>query len=374
MSSGKRISPVSIQPLHYADISACARITSSAFSVDPHTIVKGLGRELFDMYTISRSGFLDTLHRKDYIYVKAVDDETGEIVGHAGWAFRGLDAELVPWAGPGDAKPEAEEPGQAQGENAGSGGEDKKDAGGEEEDSIDRLHALESADMQYWLSNVVPTDAPRIFIVGLIVSPSHQSRGVGSALLRHGNAIADDLGLAVWVHSSHQAYEAYRKFGFETVRELDVDLDEYAPRGPRDGEEVMGEKGSGRWGRFMRAFDTIFNNPAPNVNDNPASNANGNPAPDVNGYPDSIASRSIIAVVVAALYYYWWRPKTKKSQPDQYDDSDKYKTSGSISGSDELGVAGTAEAPWQSERPWELASDHIVEAPWQPQRPYEVPA
>ncbi|KAI1657275.1 hypothetical protein F4813DRAFT_389862 [Daldinia decipiens] len=81
MSSSKPIS-ISIQPLNYADIPACARITSSAFSVDLHTIVK-----------------------KTYIYAKAVDDEMGEIVGHAGWASRNLDPALVPWSGPGDTKP-----------------------------------------------------------------------------------------------------------------------------------------------------------------------------------------------------------------------------------------------------------------------------
>ncbi|KAI0098120.1 acyl-CoA N-acyltransferase [Hypoxylon sp. NC0597] len=252
MPSGKGIS-VSIQPLQYADIPACARITSSAFSVDPHTIVKQLGWMPYDMYAISRSGFLDTLHKKNYVYVKAVDDETGEIVGHAGWAFRGLDQALVPWSGPKDEKPavEGREQGQGQGENDGTMSDDKKDGGEGKENSIDRLHALEDADMQYWLSNIVPADTPCMFIVGLIVSPSHQSRGVGGALIRHGNAIADDLGLPIWVHSSHQAYEAYKKFGFETVRELDIDLDEYAPRGPKEGEVVMGAKDSGRWGRYV---------------------------------------------------------------------------------------------------------------------------
>ncbi|KAI0841257.1 acyl-CoA N-acyltransferase [Hypoxylon sp. FL0890] len=250
MSSGKGIS-VSIQPLNYADIPACARITSSAFSVDPHTIVKQLGRQPYDMYTISRSGFLDTLHKKNYVYVKAVDDKTGEILGHAGWAFRGMDQARIPWNGPGDPKPAEDEQGQMQGKSDETKSEDKDGEQEKEENSIDCLHALEDADMQYWLSNLVPTDAPCMFVVGLIVSPSHQSRGVGRALISHGNAIADDLGLSIWVHSSHQAYEAYKKFGFETVRELDIDLDEYAPRGPEDGEPVMGEKGSGRWGRYI---------------------------------------------------------------------------------------------------------------------------
>ncbi|KAI1214205.1 acyl-CoA N-acyltransferase [Annulohypoxylon truncatum] len=253
MSSNKRIS-VSIQPLNYADIPACARITSSAFSVDPHTIVKNLGREPYDMYDISSTNFLETLHKKTYVYVKAVDDETGEIVGHAGWAFRGVDQALIPWSGPADAKPVGE--GRKQGQDQVKNGEakdvDKKEGEeGKEGDSIDRLHALEDADMQYWISNVVPSDTPCMFVVDLIVSPSFQSRGVGGALLRHGNAVADTLGLSIWVHSSHQAYEAYKKFGFETVRELNIDLDEYAPRRPHAGEEVMGEKGCGKWGRYI---------------------------------------------------------------------------------------------------------------------------
>ncbi|KND89977.1 hypothetical protein TOPH_05302 [Tolypocladium ophioglossoides CBS 100239] len=248
MPSSKRIS-VSIQPLNYADIPACAQITSSAFSVDPHTIVKQLGRKPYDMYTIFRSNFLATLHQKTHIYVKAVDEETGEIVGHSGWAFRGVDEGVIPWRGPGDEKPvEAE-----QGKNDESENEDNKDGGErKEEDSIDRLHALEDADMQHWVSVLIPRDTPCMFIAGLVVSPSHQSRGVGGALIRHGNTIADSLGLFVWVHSSHQAWEAYTKFGFEVMRELDINLDEYAPREPREGEEVIGEKGSGRWGSRRR--------------------------------------------------------------------------------------------------------------------------
>ncbi|KAI3337579.1 acyl-CoA N-acyltransferase [Xylariaceae sp. AK1471] len=247
MSSSKSIS-VSILPLNYADIPACAQITSSAFSSDPHTIVKQLGRSPFDMYTISSTSFFSYLQKKTCVYVKAVDKETGEIVGHAGWSFRGVDEGLVPWAGPGDEKPAEEQ----QKKNDELGGGDKEESGEEQvEDSIDRLHSLEDRDMNYWLSAIVPLDTPCIFIIGLIVSPSHQSRGVGSALIQYGNMIADNLGLCTWVHSSHQAYEAYKKFGFETVRELDIELDEYAPRGPREGEEVMGEKGSERWGRYV---------------------------------------------------------------------------------------------------------------------------
>ncbi|KAI1370365.1 acyl-CoA N-acyltransferase [Hypoxylon crocopeplum] len=249
MSSGNRLS-VSIQPLDYADIPTCSSITAEAFSRDPHTTVKNLGQEPYDMYSISRDEFLRCLEKKTYVFCKAVDKETGEIVAHVGWAFRGLDPSLVPWSGPRDAKLVEEQ--QEQGMSDGSKSQDKKDGREEKEDDpIKRLHALEDADMEFWITKIVPADKPCIFLVGLIVSPLHQSRGVGSALIRHGNAIADNLGLDIWVHSSHQAYEAYKKSGFKTVKELDIDLDEYAPRPPEEGEEVMGEKGSGKWGRYI---------------------------------------------------------------------------------------------------------------------------
>ncbi|KAI1387106.1 uncharacterized protein F4822DRAFT_273758 [Hypoxylon trugodes] len=244
MASNERIS-ISIQPLQYSDISTCARITSAAFSVDPHTIVKQLGGDPFGMYTISSSSFLDTLHKRNYIYVKAVDDQTGAIVGHAGWAFRGLDPELIPWRGPEDLKPTKDTNKQTQGKNLETSEPEKR------VDSITRLHALEDIDMQDWISNMVSAEKSCMIVVGLIVAPSYQSRGVGGALMRHGNTMADGLGLPIWVHSSHQAFEAYKKYGFVAARQLDIDLDEYAPRGPEEGEEVMGDKGSGRWGRYI---------------------------------------------------------------------------------------------------------------------------
>ncbi|KAI1081554.1 hypothetical protein F5B20DRAFT_536494 [Whalleya microplaca] len=249
---------VSIQSLDYADIPACSRITADAFARDPHTIVKNLGRKPYDMYKISSSEFLRCLEKKTYVFCKAVDDETGEIVGHAGWAFRGLSPDMVPWSGPKDAKPAEKEDSVNHGMNEGV--EDNKDIGEDKEkgsDPIERLHALENADMEHWMTDIVPAGKPCIFLVGLIVSPFHQSRGVGGALIQRGNKLADGLGLDIHVHSSHQAYAAYKKFGFETVKELGIDLDEYAPRPPRaprdgdDGDEVMGEKGSGKWGKYV---------------------------------------------------------------------------------------------------------------------------
>ncbi len=241
---------ISILPLDYADITNCAERSRAAFAVDPHTIVKELGRDGYDMYAICTSSLLGGLEKRNQIHVKAVDVATGEVVGNAGWMFRAVDESLIPWKGPADEKPA---PAPVAAEDAAKEEAKKEEESKEtrEKDSIDRLHEMEDADMQHWLKEVIPS-TPTMIILGLSVSPSHQSRGVGSALLRHGNAIADELGLNIHVHSSHQAYEAYKKGGFVAGKVLDVDLDEYAPRPPKEGEHVMDEaKGTGKWGHYI---------------------------------------------------------------------------------------------------------------------------
>ena len=57
--------------------------------------------------------------------------------------------------------------------------------------------------------------------------------------------MADQLGVSTRVHSSEVAWKVYEKHGFEIVRELDVDLDEWAPV-PR------AEQGEGaKWGHYV---------------------------------------------------------------------------------------------------------------------------
>ncbi|PHH59922.1 hypothetical protein CDD81_2381 [Ophiocordyceps australis] len=249
MSSSKHIS-VCIQPLNYGDIIACAQLSASAFAVDPHTIVKNLGDEPCDMYDVIRTMLLGCLELRTHIYVKAVDQATGKIVGHAGWAFKGVEETLIPWSAPADDKSAAHQD-QPERCNVSTKMSNNDCHDENRQDSIHLLKELEARDMHLWQSEIVPKNKACIFITSLHVSISHQSLGVGSALIQHGNALADQLRLPIWVHSSHQAFEAYRKFGFEVVRELDIDLDEWAPRGPREGEAVMGNKENGKWGRYV---------------------------------------------------------------------------------------------------------------------------
>ncbi|KAK5633836.1 hypothetical protein RRF57_009550 [Xylaria bambusicola] len=176
------------------------------------------------------------------------------IVGHANWVFSGGAQRRASSRGTGDG-----ELATAGKEASKAAGQDKPqahvDPAKEMGDPIERLHALEEADMQYWLQNPVPSHTPCLLVVGLAVSPSYERRGIRTALLGHGNGIADERGLSIWVHSSHQAYAAYIKAGFKTRRELRVDLDDYALRPPRDGEATMavvaGGDGDSRWGQYV---------------------------------------------------------------------------------------------------------------------------
>ncbi|KAI0977575.1 acyl-CoA N-acyltransferase [Xylaria arbuscula] len=242
-SSGTREMPVSIQALNFHDIPACAQLTAAAFATDPHTIVKQFGRQPYDMFTMTSSSLEESFKRENFIYVKAVDEQ-GAVVGHAGWVISGAGQKRAPSRNTADERLVAEN---------GQGAEtDKpKECGGVKEDPIERLHSLEEADTQYWLRDLVPGDMPCMFVVGLTVSPSHQGQGIGSALLRYGNDIAEEKGLSIWAHSSHQAYATYKKIGFETRHELRIDLDDYAPRPPREGESTMAGRQDGKWGHYV---------------------------------------------------------------------------------------------------------------------------
>ncbi|KAM3527394.1 hypothetical protein MY4038_006377 [Beauveria bassiana] len=222
---------VKIQPLNYADMAACADISR---------------RDGYDMHSITRREYLGNLERKNMVFVKAVDVDVGNIVGYGGWVFPHVKQALIPWTGLADAKLQEQATETEAGDKVTQEPDSKR-----EPDAIQRLHALEDEDMQYFQHKLIPAGEPCMIALGLAVAPAPRSRGVGSALLGHGNAIADHLGLPIWVHSSHQAVDAYEKAQVEPIRVLHLDLDEYAPRSPRDDEPVMSTKGSGKWGHYV---------------------------------------------------------------------------------------------------------------------------
>ncbi|KAH8896815.1 hypothetical protein GQ53DRAFT_743373 [Thozetella sp. PMI_491] len=60
----------------------------------------------------------------------------------------------------------------------------------------------------------------------LATEPKHWGLGAGSALVRWGLQLADQLGLPVFLEASPQGYPVYRRLGFEDIDVLDLNLRE----------------------------------------------------------------------------------------------------------------------------------------------------
>ncbi|CEJ91987.1 hypothetical protein VHEMI07668 [[Torrubiella] hemipterigena] len=245
----------SIVPVTVDDVTVLAKISGSAMEKDRQTEMKALAEDPFDMeaYTLeSLPGLL--LHPRVAI-VKAVDYETGEVMGMCQWGFRGFAPNEMPVLEGqpkrvDDAKKpaEADAPEDAPREETTAEAEEKTKSEPEPtkqgKDKVKDLVALTDADLDAWMEEQMPEGTRCLYIVGLTVSPKFQGRGVGSALLKWGTSVCDANGVFAWVHSSMGAWQMYQKSGFEVVRTLDVDLDVYAPCPP------PGEGEGAKWGIY----------------------------------------------------------------------------------------------------------------------------
>lgn len=239
------------------DIPAVAKLAGQAFESDRQTQMKALGeKEPFDMEKYTLESMPSHLTSRTCHILKAVDEATGDIMGVCNWGIKGFVPKSMPYfeervAEAAEAKPVVEEakPPKEEQEQEGQATAAPEE---EETDPIKRLVALTDADMQAWMAEVMPAGTRCLFIIGLTVSPAYQGRGVGSALLRWGTQICDDNDVFAWVHSSDPAWGMYRKSGFEVIRSLDVDLDEYAPCKP------PGEGEGATWGHYVFRYMKYF--------------------------------------------------------------------------------------------------------------------
>lgn len=255
-----------IERLQLEDIPVVAKQAADAFTNDRQTQMKALGeKEPFDMEKEalgSMPGYLESLTCH---VLKAVDEETGEIMGVCNWGIRGLAPKTLPCfedriprleakVKDEEAKRAEEQKQQANNEHKPAEDVPKTEEGAqpEETDPIKRLVARTDADMNAWMKEVMPAGTACLFIVGLTVAPQFQGRGVGSALLRWGTKVCDDNNCFAWVHSSDPAWGMYQKSGFEVIRSLDIDLDEYAPCPP------PGEGPDAKWGHYVFRYMKYF--------------------------------------------------------------------------------------------------------------------
>ena len=258
----------SLFPVTLEDVPTLAKYSAEAFLVDRQTQMKGLAKVPYDLEDVARSHmsdfFIDPAYLKHSRLIKAVDNTTGEIMGHAWFKFVNFDPKDVPTLG-GKTKPLVENdqvssdvgfsPEQQKSvlESVKGAGAWRKFSSSDEEDPIKRLESLTGGDMMRWLKTFEPEGLKVIRVVGLTTAPKYQMRGIGSALLRFATSVADKMDVYCWVHSSEPAWGAYAKSGFKVVGTLDVDLDEYAPGPPPKEEE-----GDGKWGHYVFRYMQYF--------------------------------------------------------------------------------------------------------------------
>ncbi|KAL6815976.1 acyl-CoA N-acyltransferase [Trichoderma sp. SZMC 28013] len=255
-----------IQALQLQDVPEAAQLSSEAFLTDRQTQMKALGRNPFDMKKYHTESLPEMLKSPRCVILKAVDKETGEFAGFCNWGLIGFSPEEMPVV-EGRIQP-LERPAaataeQSENENENENDKEKKkdessavepkpSPDADPDDPIERLQALTGADLDAWQKEVMPKGTKCLVVIGLSVSPKFQRRGIGSALLRWGTKICDEAGVFAWVHSSEPAWKIYEKAGFQVIRTLDVDLDEYAPCPPPD------EGPDAKWGHYVFRYMKYF--------------------------------------------------------------------------------------------------------------------
>lgn len=243
--------PVLILPAVPEDVPTLASISSDAFETDSQTEMKSHGKKPFLMKEHALESLPKEMVSPNIRIIKAVEKDTGAIMGFCIWGFRGLDP-------PTDWNPKVVDPAtkrlvsqedeelDAQSPTTRYLPDREETEETKEKDHIARLEHLTDQDFKYWMAVVMPPGASCVFVIGLSVSPAFQRRGVGSALLKWGTDIADKHNTYAWVHSSAGAWKVYRNAGFRVDRVLDVDLDEFAPV-PAPEERYPG----GKWGHYV---------------------------------------------------------------------------------------------------------------------------
>lgn len=95
-------------------------------------------------------------------------------------------------------------------------------------DGIARLGEHTSAHFADFQNRVMPDGVRCMYVMSVNIHPDHQGRGVGKALLNLATDRADQEDVFLWVHSSEDGAEFYRKCGFEVDDTLELDLDHWA--------------------------------------------------------------------------------------------------------------------------------------------------
>lgn len=233
-------SSFSLQPATSADIPALAEISGLSFENDRHTQLKAAHPTRPYDHAAGMAGGFEywlSLPKGQIELTKAVDDETGQILGFVCWGFRLEKPQQQP------QQQTASSAGQEESISTSTSSDEKTDA--PDLDALARLEELTSDHLAQYQEKVMPPGTRAMYIACISVRPDQHGRGVGSALVRRGTERADAEGVFCWVHASEDGARVFRRCGFEVDDTLEVDLDHWAGQ--------MGIKAPGgeeKWGTY----------------------------------------------------------------------------------------------------------------------------
>ena len=213
-----------IENIQEADYIIMAKLWQDSFLNDAHTNLK--------VYQAPQ-GPLDDSPVRNWAasnqchMLKAVSTSTNEIMGWVCWGHRGYIA----------SKPQTE----STSEGVWTSGAAQKD-----KTLLQKLGSLTGAHFAEFMTDIMPEGTKCWYIRTLVIAPQYQGMGLGRQMIEWGTSRAEKDGVFAWVHSSDQGWQAYKACGFEIVRMLKLNLDEFAAGGALG----KGPESGGEWGVY----------------------------------------------------------------------------------------------------------------------------
>lgn len=244
-------SSFSIHPAVLADVPALATISGLSFETDTHTLLKAAHPTKPYDHAAGMHGAFEywlSLPKDKIDLVKAVDDETGEILGFVGWGCRLEKTEQ-------STSQQSKDSTSDKSTTTTTSTTTKKpstvvtqdDTKAEEppQDALAQLNELTSSHLANYQNTVMPPGTRCMYIVSISVHPKHQGRNIGTALIKHGTDRADAEGVFCWVHSSEAGAAMFGKCGFKVDDTLEIDLDSWARK-----MNIDPPAGRSQWGTY----------------------------------------------------------------------------------------------------------------------------
>ncbi len=202
---------ISLLPASEDDIPSLIRVHMAGFAFDPSALL--MFKDNDEWETMLLEMLKAQLSDPKFAVIKAISKDTGNVLGWQACGFLGKDEHL-------------------ESKGAAAGVEDVKDDTKNQSDRTLRSVMNENFKrvQKDWMAN-----RKYIAFNTLVVDPSAQGHGIGTALIRWVTEKADEAGIYCWLQASPVAHSLYLKAGFKDVDSFEIDLREFAPGGIKGG-------------------------------------------------------------------------------------------------------------------------------------------